>query len=497
MCSSAQAQGFLNKALKKVEQISKPEKKTTESSEVDNSTSKKSEGQQKVLEEENSTFGAKYPEGYRNNVFGATEEELLGMVNFKKTAQTKIVTLDDIYDIKLANFSDDRVFVSTKKNGLYCFDSKGNVVKHFDRNTKTGRFLFGIEEPCFHDGRFVYEDVSEGNYAVIVDKNFKEIKRVKRATAYSGYRNGIAMIAYDEPNPKMIGTPIRKFMYVDVNGNQVMKNLSDFFEQAQNIYIKSGSGVGTRPLNDGLAAFPKPMPGSITNFLWGFRDGKGNIVIEPKYSRVQDFHNGLAAVATNVQGVEKWGFVNVKGQEVIPPKFSIEPSHFDNCGLAVVQNKEKKFLYINKQGEVVSKEYAHATPFNNGHAFLSIREYSRANPVIDCDEMINSKFEVEALVGNKSLRLLPDSYARFQTTRYYADLHKYVGQSYELIFFEGQTYVRLPKVGYSLLSEKGDVMITGLAGVFSEGLAPVRTGKDIGYVNKQGEWVIKFEVSEF
>lgn len=476
--------------------MGKNEKKSTESSEAVTAKSQQSDTRKKVLDEENIP-GAKYPEGYRNNVFGASEDELNAMISFKKTPRTKVITLDDIYDMKMANFSEDRVFVWTKKNGILCLDSKGNVVKRFERNTNTTRFTFGIEEPCFHDGRFVYEDVSEGHSAVIVDKNFKEIKRVKRMTAYSGYRNGVAMIAYDEPNPKMISSPIRKFMYVDVNGNQVMKNLSDLFEQARNLYITSGSGVGTRPLNDGLAAFPKPMPGSVTNFLWGFRDAKGNIVIEPKYSRVQDFHNGMAAVATKEQGTEKWGFVNTNGREVIPPKFSIEPSHFDNCGLAVVQNKEKKFLYINKQGEVVSKEYAHATPFNNGHAFLSIREYSRSNPVIDCDEMINSKFEVEALVGDMRFRLLPDSYARFQTTRYYADPHKYVGQTHELIFSEGRTYIKFNKNGYALLSEKGDVVIAGLAGVFSEGLAPVRIGKDIGYVNMQGEWVIKFEESEF
>ena len=48
-----------------------------------------------------------------------------------------------------------------------------------------------------------------------------------------------------------------------------------------------------------------------------------------------------------------------------------------------------------------------------------------------------------------------------------------------------------------MLAENGDIAISGITGVFTEGLAPVANEKEAGYVNAKGEWVVKFERSEF
>ena len=48
-----------------------------------------------------------------------------------------------------------------------------------------------------------------------------------------------------------------------------------------------------------------------------------------------------------------------------------------------------------------------------------------------------------------------------------------------------------------MLGDGGDVELSGITGAFTEGLAPVANDKEAGYVNKQGEWVVKFEENEF
>ena len=83
------------------------------------------------------------------------------------------------------------------------------------------------------------------------------------------------------------------------------------------------------------------------------------------------------------------------------------------------------------------------------------------------------------------------------------------GVSGQVIFADDQIYVRTKSKylardhGYGLLDQNGNVVIGGLAAPFVNGLAPViqtdNIGKytGVGYVNMQGEWVIKFEENEF
>ena len=81
----------------------------------------------------------------------------------------------------------------------------------------------------------------------------------------------------------------------------------------------------------------EPKPPTIFQVLvegkWGFVDGTGQYVIEPKYEQVGRFaRNGLAPVCVN----EKWGYVDRSGQMVIEPQFD-RATEFDEKGMAWVE----------------------------------------------------------------------------------------------------------------------------------------------------------------
>lgn len=55
------------------------------------------------------------------------------------------------------------------------------------------------------------------------------------------------------------------------------------------------------------------------------------------------------------------------------------------------------------------------------------------------------------------------------------------------------------KAAYMMLDKQGNIITGGVSGCYVDGLAPVFINQtdEIGYVNMNGEWVIKFERSEF
>lgn len=83
----------------------------------------------------------------------------------------------------------------------------------------------------------------------------------------------------------------------------------------------------------------------------GFKDAKGNVVIEAKFGMVNNFSEGLAAVSPKMGG--KWGYIDQTGEIVIPVKYKLA-GPFSN-GLAKVILK-KKFIFIDKTGKQVDTE---------------------------------------------------------------------------------------------------------------------------------------------
>lgn len=120
---------------------------------------------------------------------------------------------------------------------------------------------------------------------------------------------------------------------------------------------------------------PKVMPErekltaeSIIKFYrkgkWGYKDWKGNVLIQPQFDEAFAFSEGLACVERD----EKLGYIDVTGNIVIDYKYDCASSFKDGKAVVVV---DEKCGYIDKEGNyVIEPTFDIATPFENGRAIV-------------------------------------------------------------------------------------------------------------------------------
>ena len=96
----------------------------------------------------------------------------------------------------------------------------------------------------------------------------------------------------------------------------------------------------------------------------GFANTKGEIVVKPRFDYAHPFSDGMAAFnidgkpfvvhdAMTVPVGDRNGYIDRTGEIVIPPIY-IYTGNFNN-GKAIVKNREKEWLIIDKSGQTLSK----------------------------------------------------------------------------------------------------------------------------------------------
>ncbi len=114
----------------------------------------------------------------------------------------------------------------------------------------------------------------------------------------------------------------------------------------------------------------KLTPDSIVKFCrkgkWGYKDWKGNVLIQPVFQEAFQFSEGLACVEKD----EKLGFIDTKGEVVIDYQFDAACSFSEGVAVATINEKTG---YIDKEGQwVIEPTYDIATPFIDGKAIVML-----------------------------------------------------------------------------------------------------------------------------
>lgn len=174
LAGPADAQGFFSK-------VAKAAKKTVQALQGSEEEEKKEENGNE--QSKSSQTKPKGPTIFmpKSNICSLNYEECKKkFANFKKTDSTQIIQLDDLSGIELGYFSNNRAFVHTSRNGIYCIDEHGNQLKKFekggwgDNNKVTEKTIFNSNRVIVKEG---YSEVT------IYDNYFKPVKKFQNCVA--------------------------------------------------------------------------------------------------------------------------------------------------------------------------------------------------------------------------------------------------------------------------------------------------------------------------
>ncbi len=232
------------------------------------------------------------------------------------------------------SYSQEKVALVKQNDRYFYIDEAGNDLKipQFESHKEFHDGLLAVRQY----GKWGFVD-TKGNFVVkpVYDKvlNFSE--------GYAAVKLG------------------KRWFYIDQSGqnafNKDFTNVTPFHDGMARVkymgryeYLNNQGNIISHPLVD---IYPKKFNnGAIkvrSDDKWGFFDKKGNWIIEPRFIKVRDFSDDLAAYLDN----NKWGYVNKNGNIIIMPTYKVA---FDfHCGLARVEYKGD-ITYIDKTGKQIN-----------------------------------------------------------------------------------------------------------------------------------------------
>jgi hypothetical protein len=270
--------------------------------------------------------------------------------------------------------------------------------------------------------------------------------------------------------------------------------------------------------------------------LWGYANEKGEIIIQPKYSKCYKFSpDGWAAIYNPDE--HQYYFINTKGENLNTEvkAFKLRDGMgFDvegfKSGMAMIKVGEK-WGYMNTDGKmVIQAKYDDANDFNDGYAsakmgdkYFVLDTKGTENPV-DASGITDMRSFSEGyapykasdkkfgFIGSDGKVAIP---ARYQSVGYFQNglawakeadgKLGYINSKGEWVIkpqfdagkeFDKESGLARVKAGdhWAYVSKSGEMVnvnSTETWGDFSEGLADGKVGDKKGFYNSKGEWVIK------
>jgi hypothetical protein len=260
-----------------------------------------------------------------------------------------------------------------------------------------------------------------------------------------------------------------KWGYLDLTGKiAIQPKFDEAYAFAQGLapiklsgkcgFVDKSGKVAIEPKFEDVWSFAEGYAPVKLNGKIGFVDKTGKMVIEPKFDSTYGFAGNVAAVKVG----DKWGFVNKAGAVYIEPQYQ-SVSSFGN-GLAAVTTDGKKWGFIHITGTMlIDPQFEDAYRFSEGLAAVKIGGlYGYINE--HGEQVIPPAFLTEANPHSEGWAVVKAEEG---------------GQT--VVFFISRNILRrqiLPK------GDKWDE-----AWAFRDGLAKVKVGDEIGYVNKAGKEV--------
>lgn len=370
------------------------------------------------------------------------------------TSATKAYNIDVLPDIsyQMGDFSEGLVVIQDNKSrNCAVFNDKGEALVHFGIPLVTQ--MRGL--PVFNRGVIPAVINSNGvNAYLILNSKGEKVAQLKNL-------RDIGRKFVDGMTTAFKAVPVSKYRsnvvlrYYDTTGKEIYPNLW------QNVTGTYGVLKDPRPFCDGLSCYY-----DYKTKRYGYFNRQGKIVIPARFVNAHDFSEGKAVVSTDGS---TWIYIDTTGRQCINATFSVsEPGDFHE-GFAIVYKRDgirNTPCYMNAKGEIVAGPLYNANRFFGGYAWVYVQDNGVNGYVID--------------KNLKTVRRLPD-----------LPPHK------ELVFDEKDNTIQ---VGTDVYKADGTHLFTNnrvIVKGFSDGLAPFKENNKCGYLNKNGEVVFMFQLSDF
>ncbi len=240
---------------------------------------------------------------------------------------------------------------------------------------------------------------------------------------------------------------------------------------------------------------------------FGFKDKNGNVIIEPLYSKVGKFSEGIVRLELDVLDVVSWEYRDIKGNRI--GKLSFTGAKDFSEGYAAVQMGNEfdgnvragNWGFIDKTGrEVIAPIYNNAHSFSEGYAAVQSIETKKwgfidktGNEVIP---FVFDRIGEGGLFPNENSRMFKDGkiLVRKDGSEFFIDKTGKGKYDYVSNFEEGLARVKLnekwgviDKTHKEVVPPRYDYISTFF---FNEGLASVQLNKKWGFIDKTGKEVI-------
>ncbi|HNX57482.1 MAG TPA: WG repeat-containing protein, partial [Spirochaetota bacterium] len=226
--------------------------------------------------------------------------------------------------------------------------------------------------------------------------------------------------------------------------------------------------------------------------------------IEPNFTAVAEFSEGLCAVSTD-KDKAKWGFIDKDGRMVIKPAFdgSIASGHPFAEGLVAFYD-DGKYGFMDKTGKVIiAPQYDSGIPmyFSNG---VALCKKGKKTMLIDkAGTVITKDYCYPVPAQSFGERLIPATFKNGVTggsSTGYGFINTKGELAFETQKFDNVTYFSEGLCAvyingkYGYIDKKGVMAIQPeyeFAGPFTSGVAVVKSGGLFGIIDKKGKFVLK------
>lgn len=349
------AQSFLKKALKTIDKVNNALETSSSSYQQQKDDTQKDEKKETSISSKKQMENSTKKMAQDGLYIGSISTDWATPITPRKTAQTKVINIDSHSITCSKYFKDGVCFVCDPVSKLWgALDTTGTQIIKYEHD-------FGLmhgksQYPEFENGVCPIRN-PKGSY--IIDKTGKIIKQLTNIRQLSNFQNGIATALQSYTDPKNQYRKKTRAIYVNNKGEVIFPHL--FFE------LKWNDVEPMRMFSNNLAAY---FDYNINK--WGFINVKGEIIVKAQYTKVQDFHDGYAAVLNENK---KWGYIDTTGVVKIDYKFLNEPKPFSE-GVASVSRREGSDCLIDKNGIIILDLIDQISPFYQGRAFVDFNYQS-------------------------------------------------------------------------------------------------------------------------